>query len=61
MLSQQLLKLPPSRLLPYVGCGNTYIGLGEETNEDLTAAQADYKQAVELEETNVDACLGQPM
>ena len=41
----------------FVGRGNAYIGLGE-TEENLAAAQADYEQAIELEETNVDAYLG---
>lgn len=52
-----VIEIDPKQAPAYVGRGNAYIGLGE-TEENLTAAQADYEQAVELEETNVDAYLG---
>lgn len=48
-----VIEIDPKQAPAYVGRGNAYIGLGE-TEENLTAAQADYEQAVELEETNVD-------
>lgn len=51
------IEIDPKQAPAYVGRGDAYIGLGE-TEENLTAAQADYEQAIELDETNADAYLG---
>ncbi len=51
------IEIDPKRAEAYVGRGDAYIGLGE-TEENLTAARADYEKAIELDETNADAYLG---
>lgn len=52
-----VIEIDPKQAPAYVGRANAYIGLGE-TEENLSAAQADYEQAIKLEETNADAYLG---
>lgn len=51
------IEIDPKQAPAYVGRGDAYIGLGE-TEENLTAAQADYEKAIELDETLVSAYLG---
>lgn len=51
------IEIDPKRAEAYVGRGDAYIGLGE-TEENLTAAKADYEKAIELNETNAEAYLG---
>ena len=51
------IEIDPKQALAYVGRGDAYIASGE-TEETLTAAQADYEKAIELDETLVSAYLG---
>ena len=51
------IEIDPKQAPAYVGRGDAYV-LSGETDENLTAAQADYETAIELDETNVDAYLG---
>lgn len=51
------IEIDPKRVEAYVGRGNAYIGSGE-TEENLTAALADYEKVIELDETNAEAYLG---
>lgn len=44
------IEIDPKRVDAYVGRGDAYIG-SEETDETLAAALADYKQAIELDDT----------
>ena len=48
------IEIDPNRAEAYVGRGDAYIGSGE-TEENLTAALADYEAAVALDETNAAA------
>lgn len=50
------IEIDPKRAPTYVGRGDAYVGLGE-TEENLTAAQADYEKAIELDETLAEAYL----
>lgn len=51
------IEIDPKQALAYVGRGDAYMASGE-TEENLTAAQADYEKAIELDERNVDAYVG---
>ena len=51
------IEIDPKQALAYVGRGQAYV-LSGETEENLSAAQADYEQALELDETLTDAWLG---
>lgn len=48
------IEIDPKQAPAYVGRGNAYV-LSGETEENLTAAQADYEKAIELDEANVNA------
>lgn len=47
------IEIDPKQAPAYLGRGDAYIGSGE-TGENLTAAQADYEQAIVLDETSAD-------
>lgn len=51
------IEIDPKQAPAYVGRGDAYM-LSGETEENLTAAQADYEKAIELDESNADAYLG---
>lgn len=51
------IEIDPKQALTYAGRGDAYIGSGE-SEENLTAAQADYEQAIELDATSAEAYLG---
>lgn len=51
------IEIDPKRAPAYAGRGNAYV-LSGETEENLTAAQADYEKAIELDKANADAYLG---
>ena len=51
------IEIDPKQPLAYVGRGDAYMGL-EQTEENLSAAQADYECAIELDEALVEAYLG---
>lgn len=51
------IEINPKKALAYIGRGNAYVGLGT-TTDNLTAAKADYTEAISLDETNTDAYLG---
>lgn len=51
------IEIDPKQAPAYVGRGNAYV-LSGETEESLTAAQADYEQAIEQDETLAEAYLG---
>lgn len=51
------IEIDPKRAPAYVGRGDAYVKSGE-TEENLTAAKADYEKAIELDETNAEAYLG---
>lgn len=51
------IEIDPKQAPAYVGRGDAYVLFGE-TEENLTAAQADYEKAVELDEANSEAYLG---
>lgn len=51
------IEIDPKQAPAYVGRGDAYIGLGE-TEENLTAAKADYEKAIELDELFAEAYLG---
>lgn len=51
------IKIDPKRAPAYVGRGDAYV-LSGETEENLTAAQADYEKAIELDEMLAEAYLG---
>lgn len=51
------IEIDPKQAPAYVGRGNAYIKSGE-TEENLTAARADYEKAIELDETYSGAYLG---
>ena len=51
------IEIDPKRAPAYVGRGDAYV-LSGETEENLTAAQADYEKAIELDDTNANAYLG---
>lgn len=51
------IEIDPKQASAYVGRGQAYIFSGE-TEDNLTAAQADYEKSIELDETNSDAYLG---
>lgn len=51
------IEIDSKRAPAYVGRGDAYV-LSGETEEKLSAAQADYEKAIELDETNTDAYLG---
>lgn len=51
------IEIDPKQAEAYVGRGDAYIGQGE-TEENLTAAKADYEKSIELNETNAEAYLG---
>ena len=50
------IEIDPKRAPAYVGRGDAYV-LSGKTEENLTAAKADYEKAIELDETLVDAYL----
>ena len=50
------IEIDPKRAEAYVGRGDAYIGSGE-TEDNLTAAQADYEQAIELDVSDVNTYL----
>lgn len=51
------IEIDPKQSETYVGRGDAYIGSGE-TEENLTAAAADYEEALAIDESLVDAWLG---
>ena len=51
------IEIDPKQTPAYVGRGDAYV-LSGETEDNLTAAQADYEKAIELDETNAEAYLG---
>lgn len=51
------IEIDPKRAPAYVGRGDAYV-LSGETEENLTAAKADYEKAIELDEANTSAYLG---
>lgn len=51
------IEIDPKQPLAYVGRGDAYV-LSGETDENLTAAKADYETAIELDETVAEAYLG---
>lgn len=51
------IEIDPKQAPAYVGRGDAYVASGE-TEENLTAARADYEQAIELDETSAGAYLG---
>lgn len=51
------IEIDPKQAPAYVGRGDAYVQSGE-TEENLTAAQADYEKAIELDESSADAYLG---
>lgn len=51
------IEIDPKRAPAYVGRGDAYV-LSGETEENLTAAKADYETAIELDETSAEAYLG---
>ncbi|MEY8316979.1 tetratricopeptide repeat protein [Oscillospiraceae bacterium 50-58] len=51
------IEIDPKRAPAYVGRGDAYV-LSGETEENLTAAQADYEKAIELDEMLAEAYLG---
>ena len=51
------IEIDPNRAEAYVGRGDAYVGSGE-TEDNLTAALADYAAALELDETSAAAWLG---
>ena len=51
------IEIDPKQASTYVGRGNAYI-LSGETEENLTAAQADYETTIVLDETNAAAYMG---
>lgn len=51
------IEIDPNSSDAYIGRGNAYM-LSGETQENLTAAQADYQKVIELDETNEKAWLG---
>ncbi|MCI9169341.1 MAG: tetratricopeptide repeat protein [Lawsonibacter sp.] len=51
------IEIDPKRAEAYVGRGDAYV-LSGETEDNLTAAQADYEKAIDLDEANVEAYLG---
>ena len=51
------IEIDPKQAPAYVGRGDAYV-LSGETDENLTAAKADYEKAIELDETSVEAYLG---
>lgn len=50
------IEIDPKQAFAYVGRGDAYM-LSDKTEENLAAAQADYEQAIELDETLVEAYL----
>lgn len=51
------IEIDPKQAPAYVGRGDAYV-LSGETEENLTAAKADYEKAIELDETSAEAYLG---
>ena len=51
------IEIDPKQAPAFVGRGDAYVGLGE-TEDNLTAAQADYEKAIELNVVSVEAYLG---
>ena len=51
------IEIDPKQAPVYVGRGNAYV-LSGETEDNLSAAKADYEKAVELDETSAEAHLG---
>ena len=50
------IEIDPKRAPAYAGRGDAYV-LSGETEENLTAAQADYEKAIELDESTIEAYL----
>lgn len=50
------IEIDPKQAPAYIGRGDAYV-LSGETEENLTAAKADYEKAIELDEVSVDAYL----
>lgn len=51
------IEIDPKQADAYVGRGDAYV-LSGKTEDNLTAAQADYETAIEIDETNAEAWLG---
>ena len=51
------IEIDPNRAEAYVGRGDAYVGSGE-TEDNLSAAQLDYENAIRLDEVNTGAWLG---